>query len=89
MVLRIKAEINNYINELGTEGRLISMQLEELVANIDQEAKLLIRDYIKDPDEGKSRKSSILEAARADDELLEGQNMVRFLGYPNIEHGDG
>lgn len=31
MVLRIKSEIKNYIHELGTEGRLISMQLEELV----------------------------------------------------------
>ena len=39
MVLRIKAEINSYINELGTEGRLISMQMEELVANIDEEAR--------------------------------------------------
>ena len=41
MVLRIKAEINNYINELEPEGRLISMQLEELVANITRKPKLL------------------------------------------------
>src|SRR5690606_5229104 len=38
MVLRIKAEIKRYINELGTEGRLIEMQLEELVGNADTEA---------------------------------------------------
>ncbi len=30
MVLRIKSEIRRYITELGDEGRLISMQLEEL-----------------------------------------------------------
>jgi diadenylate cyclase len=83
MVLRIKAEINNYINELGTEGRLISMQLEELVANIDQEAKLLIRDYIKDPDEGKIEEVVHSLKRLSNDELLEGQNIVRFLGYPN------
>jgi diadenylate cyclase len=45
MVLRIRDEINYYVNELGTEGRLISMQLQELVENIEEEAKLLIRDY--------------------------------------------
>jgi len=40
MVLRVKAEIQRYINELGTEGRLISMQLEELVGDTDFEAML-------------------------------------------------
>jgi len=48
MVLRIKAEIDQYINELGTEGRLISMQLEELVANVEKEAYLLLKDYCRD-----------------------------------------
>src|SRR5690554_6132055 len=41
MVLRIKYEIKKYINELGTEGRLVSMQMEELIANLDAEAHLL------------------------------------------------
>ena len=34
MVLRIERELNNYISELGNEGRLIIMQVEELVANV-------------------------------------------------------
>lgn len=38
MVLRIKMEIKRYINELGNEGRLISMQMEELVSNMEEEA---------------------------------------------------
>ncbi|HHW62303.1 MAG TPA: DNA integrity scanning protein DisA, partial [Syntrophomonadaceae bacterium] len=32
-VLNIAEEIENYIAELGTEGRLVKMQLDELVAN--------------------------------------------------------
>ncbi len=48
MVLRIKTEISKYICELGAEGRLVSMQLEELVSNIEEEAQMLIRDYAKD-----------------------------------------
>ncbi|SDC21200.1 MULTISPECIES: DNA integrity scanning diadenylate cyclase DisA [unclassified Candidatus Frackibacter] len=46
MVLRIGKEIERYINELGTEGRLINMQLEELLANVKDEGILLIKDYI-------------------------------------------
>lgn len=38
MVLRIKQEIQNFILELGDEGRLITMQLKELVSNTEQEA---------------------------------------------------
>jgi diadenylate cyclase len=48
MVLRIKNEIIKYVNELGVEGRLIRIQMEELVSNIEEEALLLIKDYMKD-----------------------------------------
>ena len=37
MVMRVVAEIDTYICELGNEGRLISMQLEELINNIEDE----------------------------------------------------
>ena len=48
MVMRIVEEIERYISELGNEGRLISMQLYELIDNIEEEEVLLIRDYCKD-----------------------------------------
>ncbi len=44
-VLNISAEIENYISELGSEGRLVKMQLEEMVANVQEEATLIIKDY--------------------------------------------
>ncbi len=44
-VLNIASEIENYIAELGTEGRLVKMQLDELVANVEEEAVLIIKDY--------------------------------------------
>ncbi|MGI5920561.1 MAG: DNA integrity scanning diadenylate cyclase DisA [Syntrophomonadaceae bacterium] len=44
-VLNIAAEIENYIAELGTEGRLVKMQLDELVANVEEEALYIIQDY--------------------------------------------
>jgi len=81
MVQRIKAEIENFINELGTEGRLISMQLEELVSNIDTESFLLVKDYHKNPsDEQVKHALSELKKLNSD-ELLDNQNVVRLIGY--------
>ena len=45
MVMRIVAEIERYICELGNEGRLISMQLSELIRSVEEDGILLIRDY--------------------------------------------
>ncbi|WP_291633744.1 DNA integrity scanning diadenylate cyclase DisA [Clostridium sp.] len=45
MVMRIVAEIERYTCELGNEGRLISMQLNELIRSVEEDGILLIRDY--------------------------------------------
>lgn len=45
MVERIAAEIRRYVLELGTEGRLVEMQLEELLSEIEDEGMLVFRDY--------------------------------------------
>jgi len=45
MVMRIVGEIERYICELGNEGRLISMQLNELIRSVEEDGILLIRDY--------------------------------------------
>lgn len=45
MVMRIVEEIKRHILELGNEGRLISMQLNELIRYIERDGILLIRDY--------------------------------------------
>src|SRR4051794_29052011 len=46
MVTRIAREIEDYVVELGTDGRLLSLQLEELVTGVDAERELVIRDYV-------------------------------------------
>jgi diadenylate cyclase len=81
MVLRIKSEINRYIIELGNEGRLISMQLEELVGNTELEARLLIKDYVRDLTEDKVKETVAGLKRLSSEELLEPQHMVRLLGY--------
>lgn len=81
MVLRIKSEIRRYITELGTEGRLISMQLEELVSKVDEEAYLLVKDYgVFDPDGTPHQLLSHIHDL-GNDELLDGHILSRILGY--------
>ena len=45
MVRRISEEIAQYALELGTDGRLMSMQLEELTGGLGNDRELVIRDY--------------------------------------------
>ncbi|WP_255320160.1 DNA integrity scanning diadenylate cyclase DisA [Paenibacillus elgii] len=82
MVLRIKAEIKRYINELGNEGRLISMQLEELVGNTENEAYLLIKDYVKELSEEKVKEVQATLKKHSTDEMLDHSHIARALGYP-------
>lgn len=44
-VLNIAGELENYIIELGTEGRLVKMQLDEMIASVEEEALFIIQDY--------------------------------------------
>ena len=82
MVLRIKGEINRYIIELGTEGRLVRMQMEELVADIEQEFVFLLKDYAKDPQDDKIREIRQNLKRLDPDDLMEHQSIIRLLGYP-------
>ncbi|UOQ44644.1 DNA integrity scanning diadenylate cyclase DisA [Halobacillus salinarum] len=80
MVLRIKTEILNYVNELGNEGRLIQLQLTELVSDIEQEASLLLKDYSKRPD---YEPYYILKKMQeiSNTELLTDEQILKLLGY--------
>src|SRR5215218_2716572 len=46
LVTRMAVEIERYIVELGTEGRLIEMQLEETMVGVAADKAALIHDYI-------------------------------------------
>lgn len=48
MVLRVKQDIERYIVELGGEGRLVKMELEELVSLVEEENELIIKDYFNE-----------------------------------------
>ena len=84
MVLRIAAEIQGYVVELGTDGRLLSLQLEELVAGVADERILVLRDYV--PSGGRRQRKvetamHVLDALSSG-ELLDLVTVARVIGYP-------
>lgn len=48
MVHRIAEEVARYIVELGTDGRLIRLQADELLAGVEDDRRDVIRDYLCD-----------------------------------------
>ncbi|MDD2553460.1 MAG: DNA integrity scanning diadenylate cyclase DisA [Desulfotomaculaceae bacterium] len=83
MVLRVVKEIEMYISELGVEGRLITMQMEELVANTEDEGLLVVQDYAMNIG-GEKTPSTILNIIRSwpSEDILELSLIARALGYP-------
>ncbi|MGE5474133.1 MAG: DNA integrity scanning diadenylate cyclase DisA [Ignavibacteriales bacterium] len=81
MVLRIVKEIRRYIFELGNEGRLVSMQLEELIGNTEREGNLIIEDYIF-PTENKKTEDVLKQlSALSNEELIDLNVFCKTLGY--------
>ncbi len=82
MVRRVSREIERYISELGTEGRLIRMQLDELVGTADEQSIMIIKDYALD-----TKKINGISEALADltpEELLDLNEIAKVLGYEEV-----
>ncbi|AGK99249.1 DNA integrity scanning diadenylate cyclase DisA [Clostridium pasteurianum] len=82
MVMRIVSEIERYICELGNEGRLISMQLNELAKNVEQDGILLIRDYCEDDIDYDEVQKSI--QSMNSDEFLDLDVISKLIGYHGV-----
>ncbi|MDN5761832.1 MAG: DNA integrity scanning diadenylate cyclase DisA [Microlunatus sp.] len=52
MVQRLDAELAEYVAELGSEGRLLVLQLHELTTGLPELAELVERDYRPDGNDG-------------------------------------
>ena len=50
MVRRMTSEIDEYVVELGADGRLLDLQLQEVVTGVGSDQVLLLRDYLPDSD---------------------------------------
>lgn len=80
MVKRIVSELELYLAQLGTEGRLVNMQLEELVENIYEEGNLVLLDYVNTEEKSLDQLNKNLRGLGSE-ELLELTTVSRVLGY--------
>jgi diadenylate cyclase len=82
MVRRIADEIEGYMIELGTDGRLLALQLDELVAGAGEERRLLAADYVPAAAKDRDRATAALArlAGLSTDELLDAGAVAAVLG---------
>ncbi len=88
MVMKVVEEVNRAIDELGEEGRLLEMQLDELVGDLEKEELLIIKDYIAP---GKKRSSEkVLEEINklTPEELMKADKIANLLGYEAFDNYD-
>jgi diadenylate cyclase len=84
MVRRIAGEIEGYMVELGTGGRLLALQLDELVAGTDAERELLVLDYVPAAAGGRHIAMAAVLAdlgALFPDDLLDVAKVAGMLGF--------
>ena len=80
IVVRIVNEVERHIYELGSEGRLVSMQLDELVSGVKEEEALLVRDYLSKEEEKSYKEVIRMLRNLSSDELIELSTISRILG---------
>jgi diadenylate cyclase len=81
LVTRMAVEIERYIVELGTEGRLIEMQLDETMVGVSADKAALVHDYlIEDSDESFQVAFDQLVRLPHQD-LLDFGRLAELLGY--------
>ena len=84
MVRRIADEIEGYVVELGTDGRLISLQLEELMAGVDSDRTLVIRDYLPSARKPRSYEEAVADLDRLTaNDLIDLSAVAKAIGYPS------
>ena len=81
MISRMAERIRRDCVELGSEGRMIRLQLEEFVGNVPDERRAVVRDYHAGSDDAEA--AAALESLRGlrYQQLLETERLSEALGY--------
>lgn len=82
MVRRISLEIRGYVDELGVDGRLLALQLDELVGPSSPDRELVVRDYLderRDLDEALAAIEALDSTA-----LIDLAQTARILGIGGV-----
>ena len=84
MVRRIADEIEAYVAELGSDGRLLQLQLNELMHQVENERLLVVRDY--QPDRRRKVETILAELdAISAERLLDLSTLAQGLGQGDVK----
>jgi diadenylate cyclase len=82
MVRRISEEIAHYVVELGTDGRLLSLQLDELIGGVSPDRELVIRDYLDAARRDRTISGVLVDLAEIPSaELVDLATVARVMGF--------
>ncbi len=91
MVMKIVEEIQRQIYELGNDGRLVKMQLEELIGGLEKEELLIIKDYIV-PGKGRNKRTpeKVIESLEnlSYEDISKESVIAKLLGYETFDNYD-
>ena len=82
MVRRISDEIEEYIIELGSEGRLVLLQLEELMGGVEDDRRLVAKDYFVASPDWELDEAMKRLAQLSTEELLDLKEVAAVLHLP-------
>ena len=89
MVMRIVEDIQSQIYELGNDGRLVKMQLEELIGGVEKEELLIIKDYLAVTKKKKTPETAMEELSEVPyEDLTKETTIAKLLGYENFDNYD-
>ena len=89
MVMRIAEEIQGQIYELGSDGRLVKMQLEEMIAGIEKEELLIVKDYLVPTKKKRTPETVLDEISELQyEDLTKESNIAKLLGFENFDNYD-
>lgn len=86
LVMKMVDEVRRMVYELGEEGRLVEMQLEELVGDLEKEENLIIKDYVTKKKNAEKVLKEIIDLEVQN--LLNPTTIAKILGYENFENFD-
>jgi len=84
MVLVIVQELERYIIELGTEGRLVQLQLEELMVDVREDRAAVLADYLPNPTPARLEEARGALGSFQSEELLSLSRLGEVLGYEPV-----
>ena len=88
MVRKMVEEVERAIFELGDEGRLLEIQLKELVGDLENEELLIVKDYMS-PSKKKLPDKILEEIEKLNHEdLMKSDKIAKMLGYQDFENYD-